>query len=184
MINSDFLVIDFEGFRHKSQQFIPKEISVRGANYQDTIILQPPVKFSLLADENKKTYAWLTDNLHGIVWEAGNYDHTFIFNFFNALKLRFPNSTVFSKGTEKCIFLRNFFFSVVDLDTLGCPKASQFSYCSTKVCPNHQKSYKLNHCAREKVALFYNLSEKYIKFSAVSGNLCQNPGAFGRLYPN
>ena len=65
MINSDFLVIDFEGFRHKSQQIIPKEISVRGANYQDTIILQPPVKFSLLAEENKKTYAWLTDNLHG-----------------------------------------------------------------------------------------------------------------------
>ena len=109
MLTSDFLVIDFEGFRHKSQQFIPKEISVRGANYQDTIILQPPVKFSLLAEENKKTYAWLTDNLHGIVWEAGSYDHTFIFNFFNALKLRFPNSTVFSKGTEKCTFLRKFF---------------------------------------------------------------------------
>ena len=62
MINSDFLVIDFEGFRHKFQQFIPKEISVRGANNQDTIILQPPVKFSLLAEENKKTYAWLTEN--------------------------------------------------------------------------------------------------------------------------
>ena len=165
MLNSDFLVIDFEGFRHKSQQFIPKEISVRGANYQDTILLQPPVKFSLLAEENKKTYAWLTDNLHGIVWEAGSYDHTFIFNFFNALKLRFPNSTVFTKGTEKCTFLRNFFFSVVDLDTLGCPKASQFSYCSTKVCPNHQKSYKLNHCAREKVTLFYNWLFNYFQNS-------------------
>ena len=163
MINSDFLVIDLEGFRHKSQQFIPKEISVRGANYQDTILLQPPVKFSPLAEENKKTYAWLTDNLHGIVWEAGSYDHTFIFNFFNALKLRFPNSTVFTKGTEKCTFLRNFFFSVIDLDTLGCPKASQFSYCSTKVCPNHQKSYKLNHCAREKVSLFYNWLFNYFK---------------------
>ena len=78
MLTSDFLVIDFEGFRHKSQQFIPKEISVRGANYQDTFILQPPVKFSLLAEENKKTYTWLTDNLHGIVWEAGSYDtHSF-----------------------------------------------------------------------------------------------------------
>ena len=48
MLNSDFLVVDIEGFRHKSQQFIPKEISVRGANYQDT---------------------------KGIVWEAGSYDH-------------------------------------------------------------------------------------------------------------
>ena len=45
MLNSYFLVIDIEGFRHKSQQFIPKEISVRGANYQNTILLQPPVKF-------------------------------------------------------------------------------------------------------------------------------------------
>ena len=53
MLNSDFLVIDFEGFRHKSQQFIPKEISVRGANYQDTtILLQPPVEISLLTEEN------------------------------------------------------------------------------------------------------------------------------------
>ena len=95
MINSDFLVIDFEGFRHKSQQFMPKEISVRGANYQDTFILQPPVKFSLLAEKNKKTYAWLTVNLHGIVWEAGNYDHTFIFNFFNALKLDFQTVPFF-----------------------------------------------------------------------------------------
>ena len=69
MLNSDFLVIDVEGFRHKSQQFISKVTSVRGANYQDTILLQPPVKRSLLAEENKKTYAWLTDNLHGIVWE-------------------------------------------------------------------------------------------------------------------
>ena len=47
MLNSDFLVIKFGGLRHKSQQFIPKEIAVRGANYQDTILLQPPVKFSL-----------------------------------------------------------------------------------------------------------------------------------------
>ena len=114
MLNPDFLVIDFEGFRHKSQQFITKLISVRGANYQDTILWQPPVKFSLLAEE-KKTYIWLTDNLHGLVWEAGSYDHTFNFNFFNALKLKFPNSTVFTKGAQK---LENFIFSAVSTWTL------------------------------------------------------------------
>ena len=54
MLNSDFLVIDIEGFREKSQQFIPKGISVTGANYQDTILLQPPVNVSLLAEVNKK----------------------------------------------------------------------------------------------------------------------------------
>ena len=71
---------------------------------------------------------------------------TFIFNFFNALKLRFPNSTVFTQSTEKCIFFRN-------LETHSCHKTSQFSYSSTRNCPNHRKTYKVNHCALEKVLL-------------------------------
>ena len=66
MLNSDFLVVDFEGFRHKSQQFRPEKNSVTEANYQETILLKPSVKISLLADENEKTHAWLTDYLHGI----------------------------------------------------------------------------------------------------------------------
>ena len=40
MVNSDFLGIDFEEFRHKSKQFIPKEISVSWVYSQDTILLQ------------------------------------------------------------------------------------------------------------------------------------------------
>ena len=157
----DFLVIDLEGFRHKSQNFIPKEISVKGTTYQDTILLQPPVKFGPLPEENKKSYSWVSENLHGILWEAGSHDHTFIFNFFNALKLRFPNTPVFAKGQEKCSFLRNFFFNVFDLDTLGCPKAAQFNYKPTRVCPNHSLFFKFNHCSREKVELFYSWLVSY-----------------------
>ena len=152
----EFLIIDFEGFRHGNQLFIPKEISVRGANYHDTILLQPPVKFSFLTEDFQKTYSWLTKNIHGIDWEAGTHDHSFLFNFFNALKLRFPTSPVFAKGKEKCTFLRNFFFSVTDLESLGCPKASQFGYNFAKSCPNHQTSYRFDHGTREKVNLFYD----------------------------
>ena len=32
MVNSDTLVIVFEGFRHKSQQILPTDIYVGGAN--------------------------------------------------------------------------------------------------------------------------------------------------------
>ena len=183
MLKSDFLVLDIEGFRHKSQQFIPKEISVGGANYQDTILLQPPVKFSL-SEKNKETYAWLTDNLHVIVLEAGSYNHTFIFNFFNALELRFPNNTVFTKSTEKCTFMRNYSVSVVDLDTLGCPKASQFSYSSTRVCPNHPKSYKFDHCAREKVTIFYKWLLNYFQNSYNECSRCNSQRAQPTAHPN
>ena len=76
MLNSDFLVIDFEGFRHKSQQFIPKEISVRGANYQGTILLQPPMKFSLLAEEKKIRLVNRQPTRHCLgSWELGSHLH-------------------------------------------------------------------------------------------------------------
>ena len=63
---------------------------------------------------------------------------------------------------------------MVDLDTLGCPKASQFSYSSTSVCPNHQSSYKLNHCAREKVSLFYNWLFNYFQNSYHECSRCNS----------
>ena len=158
---SEILVIDFEGFRHGNQLFIPKEISVRGANYNDTILLQPPVKFTYLAEEFQRTYSWLTRNVHGINWDSGTHDHSFLFNFFNAIKLRFPNSSIFAKGKEKCSFLKNFFFNVIDLDTLGCPKVSQIGYNFTANCQNHQFAYKFNHCTQEKANLFYDWLANY-----------------------
>ena len=161
MYNSELLVIDFEGFRHGNQLFIPKEISVRGSNYHDTILLQPPVKFSFLTEDFQKTYSWLTRNVHGINWDSGTHDHSFLFNFFNSIKLRFPNSSIFAKGKEKCAFLRNFFFNVIDLDTLGCPKASQFSYNFASNCQNHLSVYRFDHCAQEKANLFYDWVVNY-----------------------
>ena len=86
---------------NESTRLLTKVNFVRGANYQDTILLQSPVKFSLFAEENKKTFAWLTDNLSGIVWEAGIYHQTFISNVSNALEHRFPNSTIFTKVIKK-----------------------------------------------------------------------------------
>ena len=132
------------------------------------------MKFFLLAEENKNTYAWLTDYLHGIIWEAGvTITHSFSISSTGS-NSGFETVPFFTKGTEKCTFLRNFFFSVVDLDILGCPKASQFSYISTRVCPNHQRSYKLNHRAREKVLEKNNLqltlsSNLYLSVTTTSG---------------
>ena len=68
---------------------------------------QPPMKCSPLAGENK-TYACLTAT------------YTELFG-----KLGVTVTHSFSKGTEKCTFLRVFFFSVIDFNTLGCPKASR-----------------------------------------------------------
>ena len=41
MIKLDYVVIDFEGFRHKNEPYFINEISVAGPSYQDTLLLKP-----------------------------------------------------------------------------------------------------------------------------------------------
>ena len=46
MLNSEIVVLDFEGFRHKKTGFIIKEISICSNNYSDTILFLPPVPYN------------------------------------------------------------------------------------------------------------------------------------------
>ena len=129
MLNSDFLVIVLKASVTNVNNLYPRKLLLEAPTIKTLFFCKR--QFFLFAGENRKTYAWLTENLHGIVWEAGSYDHTFMFNSLNGLNFRFPNNTVFTKGTEKCISVRILFQCVADLDTLCCPRPTQFSYCST-----------------------------------------------------
>ena len=126
MIQLETVVIDIEAFCHKDQAFIFKEISVRGPSYHDTILLKPPYTSYLIPQETQKTYNFLTKHLHGLRWESGTYDYSFIYSFFTSLKIRFPNIIVYTKGLEKCKHLLNFFNNVINLEDIGCPTATQF----------------------------------------------------------
>lgn len=161
MLTSETVVIDFEGFRYSNQPFILKEVSVRGLDYYDSILLKPPFPINLHSIKAQKSYKWTTENLHGILWDSGTYDYSFIFCFFTSLKIRFPNIIVYAKGHEKCSFLRNFFSQVNDLDQLNCPKASDFPHIITPTCFNHLPNSPQYHCARNKTSIFYNWLSHY-----------------------
>ena len=155
MLSPQSVVIDFEGFRLSNQPFILKELSVRAADYHDTILLRPPHSSNILNAKAQKAYNWVTKNLHGISWDSGVYDYSFIFCFFISLKVRFPNIVVYAKGKEKSEYLSSFFPHVIDLDTLNCPRASDFNKIDGLLCLNHQNNYQREHCAREKANLFF-----------------------------
>ena len=150
------VVIDFEGYRLTNQPFILKELSVRGVDYHDTILLRPPDSSNILNAKALKSYNWVTKTLHGLTWDSGNYDFSFVFCFFLSLKLRFPNILLYAKGREKCEYLSRFFPHIIDLDTLSCPKSSEFNKTDGFICLNHQTKYHRDHCAREKASFFFD----------------------------
>ena len=156
MLNYQSVVIDFEGFHISNHPFVVKELSVRGLHFHDTILLKPPYAANFIPSNTQKVYSWLTKNIHGLSWESGIYDYSFLFSFFLSLKIRFPNIIVYAKGFEKCAYLRCFFVQVIDLESFNCPSANRLNYIPSFICPNHHPNYHRAHCAREKANLFYN----------------------------
>ena len=156
MLNYQSVDIDFEGFRISNHPFVVKEWSVRGLDFHDTILLKPPYTSNLIPSKTQKVYAWLTKNIHGLTWESGVHNYSFLFCFFVSLKIRFPNIIVYAKGFEKCAYLRCFFIQVINLETPNCPSANQLNLLPKFTCSNHLGSYHRAHCAREKVNLFYD----------------------------
>jgi len=160
MLAEEAIVVDVEGFRQRQQNFIVKELSVRGPNFSDTLFFKPPFAYTENTLSQKRNINWLVKFFHGLSWESGDYDYSFLYTYFTSLKLRFPRAVVYAKGSEKCEFLRNYFVEVRDLNTLGCPKIGDFK-SSFDVCRNHlgrtSAGYlpKLEQCARKKAFTFY-----------------------------
>ncbi len=64
------IVLDFEGFKHRKNEHIIKELSVCG-DFIDTIHFLPPFSFDKLSPEEKKSHSGVNQNLHGIDWSEG-----------------------------------------------------------------------------------------------------------------
>ena len=69
MLTHQSAVIELEG-----SAFIVKEVSVRGADYQDTLLFKPPYPLHLVRPRARRIYAWNIENLHGLSRDSGFYD--------------------------------------------------------------------------------------------------------------
>ena len=124
-------------------------------DYNDTIFLKPPFTIHLVSVNAQKSSTWITHTIHGLNWDSGIYDYSFLYCFVLSLKIRFPNIHVYGKGNEKCWFLRNFFTWAIDLDQFKCPKASEFPQNCSRSFLDHLAFFSRDHCSREKSKLFY-----------------------------
>ena len=70
MLSSKTVVLDVEGFRHRKEKFIVKELGVCIDDYLDYVSFLLPTSYSELTTQQKQSFGWLTRNLHGIEWDT------------------------------------------------------------------------------------------------------------------
>ena len=161
MLNSEIVVLDFEGFRHKNTGFIIKEVSICSNNYSGTILFLPPVPYNSLTASERKSHHWVSRFLHGLSSSTGSYPYWFLSQIFIAIKLRFPSRKFYAKGKEKSESLQTLLLKeVVDLDSLLCPKVEEiFHPIKHFTCALHNfnvpEKQKKKHCAKRKAQLYF-----------------------------
>lgn len=99
---ADDLVIDLQGFRRTSGEFIFKELAIIGLRDGSLPIIyqfEPPFPRDRLSEEEMCSVKWLEQNHHGMSWEAGEIPY---YKLFKLLRVHLSDAKkVYVKGPEK-----------------------------------------------------------------------------------
>ena len=158
MLKEKSVVLDFEGFRHQKNTFIVNELAITTSDYSDSLIFLPPVNFNSLPKSEQKAYNWLTNYLHGLHWDSGDYLYLNLNQIIQSFVLRNPNAVFYAKGKEKADFLSKYLDrKVVNLDDLGCARVEQLYFKNFVNCNKHLPHHNSkNHCALKKSKAFFD----------------------------
>ena len=116
-------MLDLEVFRCRKNNFLVKELAITTSDYSDSLIFLPPASFNSLPKSEQKAYNWLTNNLHGIHWESGDYLYLNHNQIIQSFVLRNPYAVIYAKRKEKSDLLATYLERKVEnLDELGCPR--------------------------------------------------------------
>ena len=161
MLNSEVVVLEFEGFRQIKTRFINKELSICSNDSSDTVLFLPPVSYNYFSASQRKSHQWVSKFLHGLFWSTGSYTNWFLSQIFIAIKLRFPFGKFYAKGKEKSESLQTLLHKeVVDLDTFLCPKVEEIPhpikhFTSALHSFNLPVKQKKKHCAKREAQLYF-----------------------------
>lgn len=100
----DFAIVDLQGFRDDSNNFIVKELSFLTQNIKFSDIVESPFAFDSMSARSQKTAQWLTDSFHGLRWDDG---YISVSNLRKTILPILRNKIIYVKGEEKIHWLRN-----------------------------------------------------------------------------
>jgi hypothetical protein len=155
--------IDFEAFQHGEESFQVKELCVLDAAKPLNplyLLFKPPMSWSDLNHEQKRTYAYQEHNLHHIAWNEGRDErycgsclkHRIMKEFPLAAS---PESVCYVLGNQKADFLQD---ELPELNIMEYVYAC--AYKDLPHAPNHltciYRNHSREHCATLKCYRMYN----------------------------
>lgn len=161
------LIVDLQGFQTSSRKFIVKEIATIATAYSDenakphTVLMSPPTCcYKHIVAEFLPMNQWLTNNFHGIQWDAGDVPFQQMEEtFFEAVEFA---KKLYVKGAEKKLYIKKLLpgMKVIDLADYGCPPLHKLCSKSFIDCPHHTET---NNpvCAKLNVEVLAKWLEEY-----------------------
>lgn len=120
----DFAIIDMQGFKDDSNNFIVKELSFLTKNIKFSEIIKSPHAFDCLSSRSQNIANWLIQNYHGLAWNDG---------YITVAELRktilpiLRNKILYVKGEEKVEWIRSILdekneenLLIVNIEIIGC----------------------------------------------------------------
>lgn len=113
------VIVDVQGFKSEGNEFIPKEIAIMYKGCTQILLIKPPRAFHTLTKKERLQVAWIEKN-RGIYWNEGDVPY---FNYKASLCNFFKNKSLFTKGNEKVLWLKDIFQidNVYNLESKNCP---------------------------------------------------------------
>lgn len=113
------LIVDVQGFKTESNQFIPKEIAILDGKGVQSFLLRQPYPFYDLSKQEMRQVDWIERN-RNIYWKEGFLPFS---NYKHLISPLLENKCIYVKGDEKVKWVTQMFrnYNVVNLENFKCP---------------------------------------------------------------
>lgn len=113
------VIVDVQGFKTETNQFILKEIAILCNNKIQVFLIKPPVPFHELTELERKQVKWIERN-RKIYWQEGVVPYS---NYPNLIVNIVREKLVYTKGLEKVLWLKCILENniVINLEDKDCP---------------------------------------------------------------
>lgn len=143
-------IVEFHGFKDNQNRFIIKEFAIVSKHFHTHLVFDAPFNESFLNNKMLRSARWLTRHFHFIKWDTQGipYDEELI------QTLCKPFATLYTKGSEKVKFLKEFHVNVEAIEESYMSSSSSSNLQMTCLLPQHNSGGK---CALRSAKTFYRL---------------------------
>lgn len=113
------VIVDVQGFKSDSNNFIVKEIAILYNNQLQVYLIKPPYPFYNLSKTEMKQVSWIERN-RGIYWKEGYIPYL---SYNNNICKFLHDKNIYTKGIEKMLWIKEITRNnhVYNLEDKGCP---------------------------------------------------------------